>query len=91
MKPTLSAQARCHYTMTEVDGRVVFNLEDEAHVKLQKEQRPHKVSFYVEKVYALKPRKAASENLQQRGPSLMLVLRLAFYSKLVKAGTQSGN
>ncbi|XP_058195600.1 uncharacterized protein LOC131311954 isoform X2 [Rhododendron vialii] len=53
--------------MTEVDGQEVFNLEDEAHVKLQKEQRPHKISFYVEKVYALKPRKAALENLQQRG------------------------
>ncbi|KAF7144120.1 hypothetical protein RHSIM_Rhsim05G0215600 [Rhododendron simsii] len=26
-------QARCHYTMAEVDGRVVFNLEDEAHAK----------------------------------------------------------
>ncbi|KAG5517677.1 hypothetical protein RHGRI_038160 [Rhododendron griersonianum] len=26
-------QARCHYTMAEVNGSVVFNLEDEAHVK----------------------------------------------------------
>ncbi|KAG5550546.1 hypothetical protein RHGRI_015492 [Rhododendron griersonianum] len=26
-------QGRCHYTMAEVDGRVIFNLEDEAHVK----------------------------------------------------------
>ncbi|XP_058195599.1 uncharacterized protein LOC131311954 isoform X1 [Rhododendron vialii] len=77
--------------MTEVDGQEVFNLEDEAHVKLQKEQRPHKISFYVEKVYALKPRKAALENLQQRGVYVPDCQSFFFFPKAIVSGRLSSS
>ncbi|XP_058226095.1 sucrose-phosphatase 2-like isoform X6 [Rhododendron vialii] len=41
----------------------------ELSLQSETEQRPHKVSFYVEKVHALKITKALSESLQQRGVS----------------------
>ncbi|XP_058226087.1 sucrose-phosphatase 2-like isoform X2 [Rhododendron vialii] len=45
----------------------------ELSLQSETEQRPHKVSFYVEKVHALKITKALSESLQQRGQDVKII------------------
>ncbi|XP_058226105.1 sucrose-phosphatase 2-like [Rhododendron vialii] len=45
----------------------------ELSLQSETEQRPHKVSFYVEKVHALKITKALSESLQQRGLDVKII------------------